>query len=189
MEVIEKIFIGGMEEFKENGIKFTMDGLAKRVGISKRTLYEAVASKSALLDLVIQRTFEDIKRQQHTILSDITLNTLEKLKKMLVIIPIYSNLLDYRRIAELKIPFPSLYKKVMEKLESDWDPTIMLIEKAMDEGVIKKINVIVLKMLLCEIFENLIQGETLINNNISYETAMQEMISIVFDGILVEPEK
>ena len=44
-ELLNRIFIGGIEEFKDNGMKFTMDSLAKRIGISKRTLYENISSK------------------------------------------------------------------------------------------------------------------------------------------------
>jgi AcrR family transcriptional regulator len=188
MELIERIFYGGIEEFKEHGFKFTMDSLAKRVGISKRTLYETVSSKEALLELVIDKTFEDVKRQQKDILNNKELVTLEKLKKLLSIVPIYSNNLDYRRVEELATTYPRLHKKVQDGLENDWDGTIMLIERAMDEGVIRKVNVEVLRFLLVDIFEKLIDGERLIQNNISYEVAMEEIMFIVFNGILVETE-
>lgn len=186
MELNERIFYGGMEEFKEKGFKFTMDSLAKKVGISKRTLYENVSSKEMLLELVIDKTFADIKRQQKEILKNKNLSTMEKLKGLLLIVPIYSNNLDYRRVKELKNSFPRLYKKVQDGLENDWDATILLIEQAMDEGVIRKIDIVVLRMLLVDIFEKLIDGERLIKNNISYEQAMQETMSIVFHGILIE---
>ena len=50
---IERIIEGTIEEFKVNGIKFTMDGLTKRIGMSKRTLYEIVSSKQELFELMI----------------------------------------------------------------------------------------------------------------------------------------
>ena len=189
MELIERIFYGGIEEFKERGLKFTMDSLAKRVGISKRTLYETVSSKEALMELVIDKTFEDIKRQQKEILNDKKFSTLEKLKRMLSIVPIYSSNLDYRRVEELATTYPRLHKKVRDGLENDWDATIMLIERAMDEGVIRKVNVDVLRFLLVDIFEKLIDGERLIQSNISYEVAMEETMSIVFYGLLEEKEE
>lgn len=188
MDLLDRIFYGGIEEFKERGFKFTMDSLAKRVGISKRTLYETVTSKEALLELVIDKTFEDIKRQQKEILNNIELSTMERLIKMLSIVPIYSNNLDFRRVEELHTSYPRLHKKVKDGLESDWDATIILIDKAMDEGVIRRVNIEVLRMLLVDIFEKLIDGESLIENNISYEVAMEEMMSIVFYGILIDKE-
>jgi AcrR family transcriptional regulator len=186
MELIERIFYEGMGVFKEKGFKFTMDQLAKRVGISKRTLYENVSSKEGLLELVIDKTFEDIKRQQKEILKRVDFSTMDKLKGMLLIVPIYSNNLDYRRVKELKNTYPRLHKKVEDGLENDWDATILLIEQAMDEEIIRKIDIVVFRMLLVDIFEKLIDGERLIQNNISYETAIKEIMSIVLYGILVK---
>ena len=64
MELIDRVFYGVIEEFRENGVKFTMDSLASRLGISKRTLYETVPSKTALIEMVIDLTFADVKKQQ-----------------------------------------------------------------------------------------------------------------------------
>jgi len=54
----------------------------------------------------------------------------------------------------------------------------------MDAGIIRRKNIVVLKVLLLEIFERLLDGSFLIQNNISYDMAMNDTLSIVFDGIL-----
>ncbi len=186
MELVEKIFDGAVEEFQYSGFRFTMDALAKRIGISKRTLYETIPSKEAVIEMVIDRTFEDIKEQQKVILNHQGLDTNEKIKQLFTIVPTYAKVIDYRRIMELKQAFPKLYQKVEQCLESDWEPSIMLLRQGMKEGVIRKTNVVVLKLLLCEVYEQLINGETLIRNQITYEEAMQEMMEIIFEGLLVK---
>ena len=70
-------------------------------------------------------------------------------------------------------------------IENDWAPTLKLLEKAMEEGVIRPTNLILLRLLLVDIFEQLINGRVLIDNNISYEKAIEETISIIFNGILI----
>ncbi|HET7522352.1 MAG TPA: helix-turn-helix domain-containing protein [Bacillales bacterium] len=45
----EKIFAATIEEFSENGIRFTMDDPATRLRINKRTLYQHIASKEELI--------------------------------------------------------------------------------------------------------------------------------------------
>lgn len=186
MELIDRIFQGAIEEFKENGIKFTMDSLSKRIGISKRTLYETVASKNDVINIVIDRTFQDVKEQQKVILEDSTLSTKERLKRLFSIIPTYASVIDYRRMNEIKIAYPLLYIKIQNNLENDWEPTIALLEKAMDESIIRKVNIVILKMLLCDVYEQLINGTILIQNNISYETAMEEIINLLFDGLYLK---
>jgi len=185
MELIERIFDGTIEEFKENGIKFTMDGVARRTGISKRTLYETVPSKNLLIEMAIDRTFADVKYQQNEILNNESISTVDKLKQLFTIVPAYANVLDYRRMNEIRQSYPQLYKKIQKNLDNDWGPTISLLQKAMDENVVRKVNVVIIKMLLMEVYERLINGDTLIQNNISYETAMKEVISIIFEGLFV----
>lgn len=185
MEQCDRVFMGLTEEFKENGIRFTMDSLAKRLGMSKRTLYTIVSSKEGAIDFVIDRTFKDVKFQQHQILEDDKLTTLEKLEKLFNVVPAYVDLLDYRRVREIGTIFPRLYDKVISKIENDWEPTLMLLEQAKEEGVIRDCNPVIIKTLLCEIFERLLNGDILIHNNITYEMALKEMIGIILNGLKV----
>lgn len=183
MELLDRIFYGAMEELRDYGTKFTMDSLASRLGISKRTLYENVPSKHAVIELVIDKTFADIKMQQRLVFEDDSLSTLEKLKKMFTIIPHFSENIDYRRVTELKRGYLDLYHKIEEELESDWEPTLNLLKQGMREGVIKQKNVVLLRIFLTDIFEKLIDGNMLIKNGITYDEAMNELITIIFEGI------
>lgn len=184
MELIDRIFNGAIEEFRENGIRFTMDSLAARLGISKRTLYETLPSKTALIEMVIDRTFADIKKQQRDIFDNSEMTLTDKLKRLFTIVPSYSEKIDYRRVNEIRRSYPQLYQKIQDCLNSDWDRTIALLEEGMNAGIVKRNNIAVLKVLLVEIFEKLLDGAFLIQNNISYETAMKETLSIIFEGIL-----
>ena len=167
-----------------------MDSLANRLGISKRTLYETIPSKKDVIELVIDRTFADVKQQQKVIFEDDSLPLMDKLKKLFVIVPSYADMLDFRRVNEIKCSYPHLYEKVHDYINNDWDRTIALLEEGMDVGIIKRKNLVILKALLCEAFEKLLDGTFLIRNNITYEVAMQEIISVIFEGILVEqPQK
>lgn len=183
MELIDRIFFGGMEELREYGIKFTMDSLSKRLGISKRTLYENVSSKHAVIELIIDRTFADIKMQQQLVCEDVSLSTLEKLKKLFTIIPSFSEKIDYRRVTELKKGYMDLYLKIENGLETDWEPALQLLRRGMEEGVIRPKNLTLLRIMFTDIFEKLIDGQELIQNSISYDIAMKELVEIIFDGI------
>lgn len=186
MDILERILQGAILEFKENGVKFTMDSLAKRLGMSKRTLYERVPSKTDVIQFVIDRTFEDVKRQQKVILEDKNLTTKERLKRLLTVIPTYATVLDMRRVNELKTTYPALYEKIEYNIETDWEATIALFEQAMEEGIIRKVNVVILKLLLCNVYEQLIGGDLLLQNNISYEMAMDNIMDLLFEGLYVQ---
>lgn len=186
MDITDRIFYGVIEEFKENGIKFTMDSLASRLGISKRTLYETISSKTEVLEMVIDRTFADVKRQQKEIFDNSGLSLTDKLKRLFTIVPSYSEVIDYRRVNEIRRVYPQLYQKIHDNLSSDWERTLELLEEGMEAGAVKRKNLVVLKVLLLEIFEKLLDGSFLIQNNITYEMALKETLSIVFEGILTD---
>lgn len=188
-DTIERIIEGTIEEFKVNGIKFTMDGLTKRIGMSKRTLYEVVSSKQELFELVVKRTFADVKTQQKRIFEDENMPLLDKIKKLLSIVPTYSDRMDYRRVNEIRYAYPTIYKKIHEYINNDWDQTIALLEAGMEAGIIRRKNLIILKAILCEIFEKLLDGEFLIRNQITYERALNEMISIVMEGLVIQEKE
>lgn len=185
MELQERIYYGAMEEFHDYGIKFTMDSLASRVGISKRTLYEQVASKHAVIELVIDISFADIWEQQKKILEDFSLTTLDKLKKIFMIIPHFSRNMSYQRVTELKKGYMDLYQKIEKNLESIWESALALLQHGIEEGVIKKKNIELLRIFLTDIFKHPIDGNKLIRNGISYDDAMNELIVIIFDGIAI----
>ena len=189
MELIDRVFYGAIEEFKENSVKFTMDSLASRLGISKRTLYETVPSKTAVIEMVIDLTFADVKKQQKSIFEDDEMSLADKLRKLFTIVPAYAEMIDYRRVNEIRRIYPHLYQKIDDNLNSDWDRTIDLLEEGIEAGVIKRKNLVVIKMLLVQVFEKMLDGTFLIQNNISYQTAMKETLSIIFEGILTDEHK
>lgn len=185
MDLTDRIFYAAAEEFKDNGLKFTMDSLAARLGISKRTLYETVSSKEQVVELVIDKTFANIKEQQKPIFEETEKPMIERIKKLLSIIPAYADVLDFRRVNEIKKGYPALYDKIQEKIENDWEPTLQLLSEAMEQKIIKETNLMILKELLCSVFEKLLDGKYLIQNNITYEEALNQTVEIIFHGILV----
>lgn len=62
----DKIIDATVEEFKQNGLKFTMNDLAKRLGISKKTIYTVFESKQAVLVAVADRYAADLNSSGRT---------------------------------------------------------------------------------------------------------------------------
>ena len=88
----DKIIDATVEEFKQNGLKFTMNDLAKRLGISKKTIYTVFESKQAVLVAVADRYAADLNSMQEELEVDVSLNVVQKLEKLLCALPEkYSN--------------------------------------------------------------------------------------------------
>ncbi len=93
-----KIINATIDIFREKGVKFTMDDIANKLSVSKRTLYENIDSKEKLLDLLVDEVFDSIKEQGKMIIADDSIGDLEKLKRLLTIIPTSYNTIDYTKI-------------------------------------------------------------------------------------------
>jgi len=186
MELMDRIFYGTIEELKEGGVKFTMDSLAARLGISKRTLYEQIPSKEALLDMVIEKSFLNVKEKQKEIMEDNSLSAIEKAKQLMCVIPCHSKMQDYRYTDEIEKSYPALYQKVQNYIENNWNMTLNLLNEAMEQGVMKRKNLYLVKETFCALFEKLLEEKFLKQLGGSYEEVMSEMMDMVFEGLLIE---
>ena len=184
MILSEEIMDGVIAEFNDKNLKFTMNDLAKRLGISKRTLYENIKDKNTLFLDAVDSVFFNIKESEKNILEDNSLDILDKIKQILIVLPQKYRAIDYRQLYELKNKYPSIYKQVENRIETDWEPTIRLMEQAMEEGRINRIDIPVFKGIISGAIEHFISKNTLIENNISYQKALEEMIEIVMGGIV-----
>lgn len=173
----------------ERGLKFTMNDLAKELGISKKTLYQMFESKEDLLIQVADSCFDDIKKSEKMILSEENLSTKDKLKKLVIALPDGYRGLNWYRIEELNDKYPSVYRRVQERLETDWDKTLNLIEKGIREGDLRPINLPVFKAMLEGAMEHFLTGSELKENNISYGDALDMMIDIMMDGVVAKEVK
>lgn len=185
MELREQIIEATIEEFNEKGLKFTMDQLAKRMGISKKTLYSVFSDKESLFLEAVDTCFADIKRSEKEILENDKLDTIEKIRRIIIVIPERYQAIDFRQLYELEEKFPKIFRKIETKLENDWEPTIQLIEQGIREGKVRRIEIAVLQTMISATIETFIRTNVLLKNDIKYTNALEEMIRIIIEGISI----
>lgn len=120
-----------MSELNERGIKFTMDDLARRLGISKRTLYENFASKEELIGFLLAEAVAEIKERREAIAKDQTMDIREKFKQMITVRPVLWNETADHITLDIKKNMPTQW----QKLECAMDELWQMIEDLMHEGV------------------------------------------------------
>lgn len=186
MELKEKIIDAVIEEFNEKGLKFTMDDVAKHMGISKRTLYTVVQEKEALFIEAIDTVFAAIKQSEKEILEDNTLDIVDKLRRILIVMPERYKTIDFRKLIGLKDKFPRIYAKIEDRLETDWDATFLIMEQAMDEGRIRRVSKPVFQAMFTGTIEYYLSRSVLIDHRIDYEDAMNQMLDILIHGVMTD---
>ena len=184
MEQRELILEGTIKAFNEKGLKFTMDDVAKILGISKKTIYTVFRDKESMFFTMVDYMFDSIKESERQILADEGLTTLEKIRKILAVIPEGYRDIDFRHLYLLKDKYPAIYAQVENRLENGWETTIALIEQGIEEGVIRPVKIPIVKMMLEAALEQFFQRDILLRNEISYMDALDEVVGILVDGIV-----
>lgn len=181
--VREKILEATIRVFNRKGLKLTMDDLASELSMSKKTIYLVFRDKETLFGQMVDYCFDKIKESEAAVLRDETLSTVEKVHKILGVMPEGYRDVDFRQLYTLKDKYPVIYHKVEERLESGWEGTIALISQGVREGVIRPVNVQILKTMLEATIEQFFQRDILIASQISYWDALDEVVEIIVNGI------
>ncbi len=185
MGVKERILEAVIEEFNEQGIKFTMDDVAKRLGISKRTLYETVKDKEALFIAAVDYVFNEIKESEKEIVENQSLDSIEKLKGILIVLPQKYKTIDFRKLYDLKVKYPKIFTKIENRLETQWEATFDIMNQAIAEGRVKEISLPVFQAVIIGTIEYYLSKSLLIDCEIPYEEALNQMLEIIMNGIIM----
>lgn len=178
-ELCTRLRAVGMELFRRDGLRFTMQQAAAMMHISKKTIYAVYPSKEALLLDMVDDAFTRIHARKQRIL-DGPGTLAEKLRAVIIALPE-----EYTALDLLDEKYPRVAARVREHLETGWEPTLALLEQAMGEGVIRRVSLPVLQRMISASIEDFLADRTLDAQGISYTDALDEMISILLEGLLV----
>ncbi|WP_026489335.1 TetR/AcrR family transcriptional regulator [Butyrivibrio sp. XBB1001] len=184
MEETRQIIMDAViDQFNQKGMKFTMDDISKELHISKKTIYREFDDKDELFFATVDYGFSAVKKKEAEILADESLGLIEKISKLIVCLPDNYKNIDFRRVYQLKEKYPKVYMKIAEKVESDWGETVKLLNQAMDEGLIKRVPIELIKLMVEGAIEKFLSSEELANSQYSYEESLNMMINVLINGI------
>ncbi len=186
MTLRENLMQATMEVFNEKGLKFTMDDLAEKCGISKKTIYQVFESKEALFLCMVDYIFDGIKEEEQAILQNNTLELGEKIRKVLGAMPGGYQKVDFSRLHELKKKYPRIYRQVEKRLETGWENTLTLLQQGMEAGVIRQVHLSIFQLMFEAALEQFFQRDILQKNHLRYDAALQEVVDILMNGISIE---
>lgn len=177
-----------IEETRTNGIKFTMDDLAKRLGISKRTLYENFSSKVDILDCIIDSTLSEFDDQTRLIIENPELTLTEKIKKTITVIPKYNEFYDLRILEQLKRSYFPQWERVNREF-SQWDELKGLLEEGIRIGIIKDTNIDLLMKIIIGASNITLDREFILGHSVTLTESVEAIVDVLLTGILTEKKK
>lgn len=169
-----------MTLYYEQGGKFTMDTLAARLGISKKTLYERVHSKEDLAVQLVEFYFAGVAELQNAIHADTSLPALEKLRRLLCATP--ETPMRKYHLQELKASFPAAYRVLDERLRLGWERTLSVLAQAKAEGSIRDIDSTLFSRIYAASIEELLM-ENDITSDLTFRQKQAQLVEILLFGI------
>ncbi len=169
--------------FNEKGLKFTMDDVAKACGISKKTMYVIYKDKEEMFLAVVDFLFDRIKESEALVLADDSLPTVDKVKKLLGVLPESYMEMDFGKFYVLRDKYPLIFEKVEERLETGWETTIQLLEQGIKEGVLKPVDINLVKLMYEATLEQFFRRDYVKRSGVSYNKTLSQVVDILVEGI------
>jgi len=183
-KVKEKIIEACIREFNEFGWKMTMNHLASVLGMSKKTIYTYFDSKEAMFEYILLECKNEVNTKHFEIYHDEHLDSLTKLKKILMIHPKYEVKIDTTKIYEFEQHMPRVYLDLLDSFQNNWVYPIKLIEECKSKGLIKNIETSLIIDILKNSYQGFYRGDALKKDNILYKDAIDKLAEIVLEGIV-----
>lgn len=180
MDLKKQIIEAATELFKTEGLQFTMQEIAASLHISKKTIYTVYSSKEALLIDMIDELFADIHNVKAKLAASSD-SVEERIKAVIVALPEQYMTIDFRLLDTLDEKYPTAARRVREHLETNWEPTIALIEEGIASGRIRPVSISVLKQMIVASIECFLSN----GKNGGYADTLGEMIDIIMNGIIL----
>lgn len=172
-----------IDEFNNKGMKFTMDELAKKLHMSKKTIYKLVDDKSELVIDVINYCFDLVKKEEQRIIEDESLDIIDKLKMTIICIPDRFTNLDWVKVSDAVAAYPKIYEQFKLRIDNDWEPTFELMDEAIRQKKLRPVNKELFKTMVEAGFEGVLRIRNQRETKLSYQESLEEMINIVMQGV------
>ncbi|VBB04986.1 tetr bacterial regulatory protein hth signature [Lucifera butyrica] len=180
-----RIIMAAVEEINLRGFKFSMNDLTKRLRISKSSIYEHFSSKDELIATILDMVLNDYLAQEEKIFNS-NLPVIEKLKAALTITlqnfePFHNRVYD-----DLRLTYPEKWEKVISFRKERMDRLTSLLQQGVNAGVIRHVNLGVVRQIIVSTMNDLGSYRFLTENNMTYPDAIAVMLDVIIQGLIVK---
>ena len=185
MEVRDRILKEAAKEFFQLGIRnVTMDEIAYKLGISKRTIYETFKDKTELLITCLESYSEELKQKKEEIISNSS-NVVESIFTFLKDGINTMNAINPVFINDLKKFYPEVWRNTyLNNKSKNLNLAYKLLRKGVNEGIFQKeINIDIVSKLIMEQMKILADEDIFPRDKYSVSEVFQSMVISFTRGI------
>ena len=179
----EKILTALTLEMKDRGLKFTMDDLARRLGISKRTLYEHFSSKEQLIASLLEHSFAEVKSKRTEIFNNPALDIPTKLQKMLTVRSVLWMEGSEHIAIDIKNQMPRQWQLITAHSDEQWQMFDYLLQQGIDDDTLRPVFLPAIRTLISGSIGEFANIDFLLAHKTTFYEMMSTIVDIIINGI------
>lgn len=180
-----RILVAAAEEMKTRGVKFTMSDLARRLSLSKTSLYEHFASKNELIHNILATAIQDFREQEQEIYNNHELSVSEKIQALIRIAPrVFGPIHSRSLYDDLRHYYPNEWQLVSDFRQDQLNHLIAFIIQNIETNSLRPVNIAVLKQIIISTTDDLFNFRFLEESNITHADALAALADILVYGLL-----
>ncbi|MEK4063489.1 MULTISPECIES: TetR/AcrR family transcriptional regulator [Paenibacillus] len=179
----ERIIQASVAEIKMRGLKFSIRDVAKRAGISTKTLYQNIESKEQIIGYIVEQSVSEMRHAEQLIINESSLSNMDKLHKTLALLPSRLVLHNVHFLEELKQRYPVQWAEVDHYIHNGWDNIRLLVEKGVRNGELREFDFELFIQVYIGAFYRLMEHQYEVQDGLSLERALGQMVDLLLVGI------
>jgi AcrR family transcriptional regulator len=189
VEIKNRILETAAEHFYRFGVsKVTMEELADKLGMSKKTLYKYFESKDRLVQALIDSLKQDLDRRSQEILSDVSIDFVEKVKQTTSCVAMQYAKIGKPLLEDLQRNAPQIWKQIEElRRERIANRFGKMLAEGRGRGIFRNdIDEQLVLMIYANIITNIINPDVLVQVPFSASQVFDAVIKIFYEGIMTD---
>lgn len=188
-DIRAKILAEALREIDRHGSEFHMDDLARKLRISKRTLYEYFSSKQEIVEEAISSFLERVYQYHRELVDDDNLTCEEKLIAYFDVPNENWQVLSVRKVCDLLVKMPDVWERLQSRYKKDWSLLEQLLDEAQQTGEFKPFDKLLLLRMLHSAADDIIDYFNDVNQDSSFSDYMKRCIKVLLYGIKNQESK
>lgn len=189
LELKNRILTAARDEFYIYGFsKVTVDEIANKLGMSKKTLYKFFPSKDELVREVVRMVIKEMEACRCNVMAHDDIDFVEKLKQLMKYVGIQYSKMSRHLIEDLEKNASSIWKEIADyRTEHIQKNFSALLKEGAAHGVFRiDVDDDLILLIYSNVIRNIINPEILTQLPYSAAQVFDAAIKILFEGMLTD---
>lgn len=185
--LVERIFQRAGELFYQYGFKrVTMDDIAHRTGVSKKTIYQALPGKDALIESFVMRMMESKLAEVEETFGG-NLDIIESSARLFNFMRTRMTFISPAMVGDLQRYYPHLWDRINERRLQLLRRYLVKVEEAQQQGLIREdVNPKIMVRMIEVFVTQVATPQTMVELDVPLSDVMSTFVTVMLEGALTD---